>query len=86
MSSSRGETGFESYRYKGGDVFYDENCSNTRMYALNTDYLFLRPHKDRNFVTMKERTSVNQDATIVPIFWAGNMTVANRSLQGLILA
>lgn len=86
MSSSRGETGFESYKYKGGDVFYDENCSNTRMYALNTDYIALRPHVDRNFITVKERTSVNQDATIVPMFWAGNMTTANRSLQGIILA
>ncbi|RPJ39778.1 MAG: phage major capsid protein [Planctomycetaceae bacterium] len=86
MSSSRGETGFESYRYKGGDVFFDENCSATRMYALNTDYIFLRPHTDRNFITMKERTPTNQDATIVPMFWAGNMTVSNRSLQGLILA
>ena len=86
MSSSRGETGFESYKYKGGDVFYDENCSATRMYGLNTDYLFLRPHVDRNFVTKGERTSVNQDATIVPMFWAGNMTTANRSLQSLILA
>lgn len=86
MSSSRGETGFESYKYKGGDVFFDENCSATRMYALNTDHLFLRPHVDRNFVTMKSRQSVNQDATIVPMFWMGNMTTANRQLQGIILA
>jgi hypothetical protein len=86
MSSSEGETGFQSYKYKGGDVFFDENCSNTRMYALNTDYLFLRPHVDRNFITMKNRQAVNQDATIVPMFWGGNMTVSNRQLQGLILA
>jgi hypothetical protein len=86
MSSSRGETGFESYKYKGSDVFFDENCSATRMYGLNTDFIFLRPHVDRNLVTMKSRQAVSQDATIVPMFWAGNMTVSNRQLQGLILA
>ena len=86
MAAGKGETGFDSYRYKGGDVFFDENCSNTRMYGLNTDYVHFRPHVDRNFITMKSRQAVNQDATIVPMFFAGNMTVSNRSLQGLILA
>jgi hypothetical protein len=86
MTAGQGEAGFDSYKYKGGDVFFDENCSNTRMYALNTNYLFLRPHVDRNFITMKTRTPTNQDATVVPMFWGGNMTVSNRQLQGIILA
>ena len=86
MSAGKGEAGFDSYKYKSGDVFFDENCSNTRMYALNTDYLFLRPHVDRNFITMKSRQSVNQDATVVPMFWGGNMTISNRMLNGIILA
>jgi len=86
MSSTRAVTGFNTYGYKGGDVIYDVNCSNTRMYAINTDFLFLRPHVDKNFVTLKARTPVNQDATVVPMFWMGNMTTANRSLNGVICA
>jgi hypothetical protein len=86
MTAATGEAGFDSYKYKGGDVFFDENCSDTRMYALNTDYIFLRPHVDKNFVTLKGRQAVNQDATVVPMLWGGNMTSANRSLQGIILA
>lgn len=86
MSSSKAETGFNSYAYKGGDVFFDENIAATRMYALNTDYIFLRPHVDRNFITLKARQAVNQDATVVPMIWGGNMTVANASLQGIIVA
>jgi hypothetical protein len=35
---------------------------------------------------MKNRTPTNQDATVVPMFWGGNMTVSNRQLQGIILA
>lgn len=85
-SASTAEGGFQSYKYKGADVIYDSNCSETRMYMLDTDYIFLRPDPDRNFVTTDRKTAVNQDATVVPMFWSGNMTVSNRSLQGVIVA
>ncbi len=86
MSAGKGEAGFDSYKYKSADVFFDSNCSSTRLYGLNTDYLHFRPHASRNFITMKSRQSVNQDATVVPMFWAGNMTVSNSSLQTVICA
>jgi hypothetical protein len=81
-----GDGGFVSYKYKGADVFYDPQCSATRLYFLNTDYIFFRPHSERNFTTDDKKASVNQDAIIVPLYWAGNMTVSNRSLQGVICA
>lgn len=57
------------------------------MYVLNTDYLFLRPHKDRDMVPLDpDRFSVNQDAMVKLIAWAGNMTMSNRFLQGVISA
>ena len=49
-----------------------------------TDYLFLRPAKGREFVPLGEKASVNQDAMVMPVVWAGNMTTSNRSLQGII--
>jgi hypothetical protein len=81
-----GDGGFVSYKYKGADVFYDGNCSATRMYFLNTDFIHFRPHSERNFTTDDRKAAVNQDAVVVPMYWAGNMTVSNRSLQGLVLA
>jgi hypothetical protein len=33
-----------------------------------------------------ERFSLNQDASVRFIGWAGNMTVSNRALQGVIVA
>ena len=45
------------------------------MWGLNTNYLFWRPHRDRNFVPIGgERQSVNQDAIVKLIGVAGNMT------------
>ena len=85
-NSDMADAGFVNYKYKGSDVVYDENCSATRLYMLNTDYIYLRPHTDRNFVTLGKKESVNQDAYVVPLYWMGNMTVSNASLQGVVCA
>jgi len=46
-----------------------------RMYMLNTDYIFLRHHGERNMVPIGgDRQSVNQDAITKLIGWAGNLT------------
>ena len=82
-----GKAGFVSYKYKNADVFYDPNeTSKTRMYFLNTDYFHYRPHKDRNFITDPQKTAVNQDAIVVPLYWGGNLTCSNRSLQAVACA
>ena len=55
------------------------------MYFLNTNYLHFRPHKDRNMVVMDpDRYSTNQDAVIKLTGWAGNMTISNGFLQGVL--
>jgi hypothetical protein len=57
------------------------------MWALNTTYMFFRPHADRNFVPIGgERQAVNQDAIVKLIGWAGNMTCSNQELQGVLIA
>ena len=62
-------------------------ATSAHMWALNTNYLFLRPHRDRNFVPIGgERQAVNQDAIVKLIGWAGNLTCSNASLQGVLIA
>ena len=57
------------------------------MWALNTDYIFFRPHRDRNFVPIGgERQSVNQDAVVKLIGWAGNITSSGPQFCGVLLA
>ncbi len=57
------------------------------MYFLNTNYLHYRPHRDRNCVPLEpDRFSVNQDAMVKLIGWAGNMTLSNASLQAVLVA
>lgn len=83
--------GFQTLKFMGADVVYDGGFSGTapaaHMYFLNTNYIKFRPHRDRNMVPMNpDRFSVNQDAMVKLIGWAGNMTCSNRSLQGVIVA
>jgi hypothetical protein len=84
------EAGFTTLKYKGADVIFDGGqggaCPAKHMYFLNTDYIYLRPHKDRNMkVIGGDRMAINQDALYRIIGWAGNMTLSNASLQGVLI-
>lgn len=58
--------------------------SGVNFYFLNTNYVFWRPHKERNMVPLDpDRFSVNQDAMVKLIATAGNMTISNSFLNGV---
>lgn len=79
--------GFTSLVYQGNvPVVFDDQCPANHMYMLNTDYLFMRPAKGREFKPLGDKASVNQDAMVVPVVWAGNLTTSNRGLQAVICA
>ena len=88
-----GAAGFASLKFYGGGTSADvvlgggigaqENTN--YMYLLNTNYIFFRPHKERNFVPIGgERQSINQDAIVKLYGWAGNLTTSNSQLQGVL--
>lgn len=82
--------GFSALKYYGvgsnSDVVLDNGyCPSKTMFALNTDYIYLRPHPERNFTSFGgDRVPVNQDATVRMLGFAGNMTASNLALQGII--
>lgn len=58
-----------------------------RMYFLNTKYLKWRPHANRNFRAIGgDRQSVNQDAEVKLIGWAGNLTSRGSQFQSVLKA
>lgn len=88
-SDEMAQAGFESLKYMGADVVldggYGGGAAANRMFFLNTNYIYFRPHRDRNFTPIGgERMAVNQDAMVKLIGFAGNMTVSNRFLQGVL--
>jgi hypothetical protein len=90
-SNEMGEAGFDSLKYMNSDVVLDGGFGGgapaSTMYFLNTDYIYFRPHVDRNFAPIgDDRYAVNQDALVKLVGFAGNMTVSNRRLQGAFIA
>jgi len=80
--------GFLSMRYKSANVVFDGNsgCPAAHMYFLNTKYLELVAHTDANLTVVEDQRPFNQDGSVTPILWMGNMTVTNRMLQGVLKA
>jgi hypothetical protein len=68
----------------GSAMDWGGGLSATRMYMLNTDYLYWSVHSATNMVPMDEKMSLAQDATVVPLLWAGNLTMSNAGLQGVL--
>jgi hypothetical protein len=94
-SEESAAAGFASLKFYGGgtsaDVVLDGGvgnaCTANHMFFLNTNYIFLRPHKERNFVPIGgERQAINQDAIVKLYGWAGNLTTSNSFLQGVLIA
>jgi hypothetical protein len=88
--SDEGQAGFQTLKYMGADVVPDggigASCPANHMYFLNTDYIKYRPSSKRNMVPLETVSSINQDASVRLIVWAGNMTLSNAQLQGVLVA
>lgn len=84
--------GFQTLKYVTADVFFDGGSAHgggipsSHMYFINTKYMKFVVHPDANMTAMEEKTSVNQDAVVIPVLFQGQMTCSNRSLQGVVVA
>ena len=94
-NDSDAASGFANLKFYGGgmaaDVVMDGGigaaATANHMWFLNTNYIFFRPHKDRNFVPIGgERQAVNQDAIVKLYGWAGNLTTSGSQFQGVLIA
>jgi hypothetical protein len=82
--------GFTALKYFGvggnADFALDNGyCPGSTTYALNTDYVYLRPHPDRDFVPFGgDRIPVNQDGTVRFVGFVGNMCASNLFTHGVL--
>ena len=94
-SAEEGAAGFASLKFYGGGTSADvvlgggigSQATANHMWFLNTNYIYFRPHTDRNFAPIGgERQSVNQDAVVKLIGWAGNLTSSGPQFSGVLTA
>jgi len=94
-NTNEGDAGFMTIKFMDADVVLDGGIYTGDVtgatgapagtaYFLNTDYLFYRPHSDRNMVPLSpnRRYATNQDAEVQIMGWAGNLTTSGRQFQG----
>jgi hypothetical protein len=86
--------GFPSLKFIDADVVLDGGIGGFAtdgttspfgtMYFINSKYLRLRPHKDRNMVALNpnRRYAVNQDAEVQILAWAGALTSSGPQFCG----
>ena len=82
-------TGFPTLDFMGNPIIRDGgrggSCPTNHLYLLNSNYLRLRPHSKRNMTQIGgRRQSINQDASVSIMGWAGNMTMNCAFMQGVI--
>lgn len=93
VDAESGEGGFKDLAISGLPVVFDQGIEAEPMeggavakhaYFLNTDYLYLRPHKGKP--SRKDRVnSINQDLYVEAFLWSGNMTCSGRAFQGVLI-
>jgi hypothetical protein len=87
-----GKLGFPSIKFMDADVVLDGGiggyCPIKTGFFLNTKYIFLRPHSARNMTSLSpnRRYSVNQDAEVQILAWAGNLTTNGAQFQGRLVS
>ncbi len=97
-NTNTGDAGFTSIKFMDADVVLDGGIYNGNFlgaggaggapggtaFFLNTNYIHWRPHAQRNMVPLSpnKRVSVNQDAEVQILAFAGNLTCSGRMFQG----
>jgi hypothetical protein len=85
---SSANLGFPSIKFMDADVVLDGGIGGAAptktSFFLNTKYLSWRPHAQRNMVALSpdRRYSINQDAEVQILAWAGNLTCSGAQFQG----
>jgi hypothetical protein len=88
-NESSGDAGFVSLKYHGSDVFHETAVSgipDNTGYFLNTDYMELVVSEGRNWEQADDKSPVNQDTVVTPIYFMGNNAASDRRRLGLMKA
>lgn len=87
MDVGKADAGFVSLKYHSADVIFDGNSGIpvNHMYFINTQYLELVAHPKADLEVMDEVRPVNQDGSVIPILWMGNLVCSNRKQQAVII-
>ena len=76
-----GRAGFTAINFNGSAVVVDSHCATGNLWQINTDFIKLIIHKDRDFQFTGFQKPTNQDALLGQILWAGQLVCQSPRLQ-----
>jgi hypothetical protein len=83
QDSKTADGGFENLLYKGKPIIVDSHCPDYHMFALNEKYISFVIAKSRNFRFDPFIKTVNQDASVAHIYFAGALVCSNPRMQAM---
>lgn len=90
VDKAAADAGFTTLQFMGGTMIEDEDCPDDRTNTgtgtaaifVNSKFLQLCYHPNRNFKVSPELHPVNQDAVAYHIYWAGELIAKNCNKHG----
>jgi len=73
--------GFSAINFNGAAVVVDSHVASGNAWLLNTDFIKLIIHRDRDFQFTGFQKPTNQDALVGQLLWAGQLVVQSPRLQ-----
>ena len=84
VNQKLGDAGFENVQFKGIPLVWSPSCAATRMYFLNTKYLYFMVDPMMNFDMTEWKSIPNQvNDRVAQIITAGNLVTDRRRVHGV---
>ena len=82
MDSRVADAGFELLKFKGMILGWDEQCSATSLFMLNSQYMSFTADKETDLITTEFVRPENQDAKVAQILLMANLVASNCARHG----
>lgn len=80
-----GDIPFQHIYFQGVPIMFGSNVPANTQYLLNTKYLKLMVHQDRDMTIRDWITPVAGDYLLARLYWAGNLVCSNLARQAVII-
>ena len=75
--------GYQSIDFNGVPLIVDKNCPAGVLYMLNTDYIYLKVHKDDDMAATPFLQGTTQLVKVKFVTWTGQLVCSNPRYQGV---
>jgi len=88
VNTNTADAGFSNLKFMGATLIHDYDCpqdagSDEKAYFINSRFMQLKYHPQRNFKVTSMQSPENQDAFVAKVFWMGELICTNCAKQGI---